>query len=118
MNRLIQISITSMLSCAAAYWLAWWMIAVIPFVVAIVSKQTPGNGFVNGFTAVGVLWSMLVLLIDYKNGHMLSANLAELFKLSQSVFIIANILLGAIIGGLGGWSGACMYNAFKSQGQT
>ena len=90
------------------FFLPWWVIAVVPFLVAVVLVQRPGNGFVSGFFAVGLLWAILILKTDAANEQLLSTRMAQLFGLSHGLFLLVNIFLGALVGGLSGWSGACM----------
>lgn len=108
MKFIVTILVTALLAWPGSWLLAWWMIALVPFVVAIVLKQKPGRGFLSGFIAIALLWFYLSLKADIANEHILSTRIAELFGLSHNLFIIVNILVGALAGGLGGWSGAAI----------
>lgn len=113
MRLLITVIITALLAWLTSYMFAWWMIAVIPFLIAVVWKQKPGFAFISGALSIAILWSLLITLADAANEHILSSRMAQLFGLSHTVFIAVNIMLGAIVGGLGGWSGAHMNRLFK-----
>lgn len=115
MRMLITIIITALLAWLTTYVFAWWMVAVIPFLVAVVWQQDPGRGFLNGFFSIALLWLFLVLKTDTANEQVLSQRMAQLFGLSHAIFIIVNIVLGALVGGLGGWSGASMWKIYKRE---
>lgn len=118
MRQLITIIITALLAWLASYSFAWWMVAVIPFLIAVVWQLRPGWSFLNGFMSIGLFWLYLILKTDMANEQILSDRMAQLFGLGHALFIMVNILLGALIGGLGGWSGACMWKLFKQKGQA
>ncbi|MBW7914255.1 MAG: hypothetical protein H3C54_11315 [Taibaiella sp.] len=118
MRQLITIIITALLAWLASYSFAWWMVAVIPFLIAVVWQQRAGWAFVNGFISIGLLWLYLILRMDNANEQLLSNRMAQLFGLGYPPFTAVNILLGALIGGLGGWSGASMWKLFKQKGQA
>lgn len=110
--------ITTIIITAFWAWLfsllfTWWMIAVIPFVVALIAKQKAGRAFLSGFISIALLWLILILKQDIANEYLLSNRIAQLFSLPHSVFIIVNVFLGALVGGLGGWSGAAMRGMFR-----
>ena len=108
MKLFLTILITAFLTWVGGFFLPWWVITVVPFLVAVVLVQRPGNGFVSGFFAVGLLWAILILKTDAANEQLLSTRMAQLFGLSHGLFLLVNIFLGALVGGLSGWSGACM----------
>ena len=118
MRLLITILITALLALLTS-WLfaAWWMIAVIPFLVAIVAKQKPGRAFISGMLAIALLWSILIVKTDAANEQILSSRMAQLFGLGHILFLIVNVVLGALVGGLGGWSGASMRKIYKEKKQ-
>lgn len=114
MKLLINILITALLAWLLSWLFAWWMIAVASFLVAVVSKHKPAKGFFIGFLGVGILWLYLILQADVANEHILSTKIAQLFSLSHTLFLIVNIFLGGLVGGLGGWSGASMRKLFDT----
>lgn len=118
MRQLITIIITALLAWLASYSFAWWMVAVIPFLIAVVWKQGARWAFLNGFLSIGLLWLYLILKTDIANEQILSQRMAQLFGLAHALFLAVNILLGALVGGLGGWSGASMWKLFKQKGQA
>lgn len=109
---MITIIITALLSWAGAYLLGWWMVAVVPFAVAIITQQKALPAFISGFLSIGVLWLYLILKLDLYNEHILSTRMANLLGMAHALFIVVNVLLGAIVGGLGAWAGACLRKLF------
>lgn len=118
MKQLITIIITALLAWLTSHMFAWWMVVVIPFLVAVVWQLRPGWAFLNGFISIGLLWFYLILRTDIANEQILSDRMAQLFGLGHALFITVNILLGALVGGLGGWSGASMWRIFKTKKQA
>ncbi|OSZ78823.1 hypothetical protein CAP35_11400 [Chitinophagaceae bacterium IBVUCB1] len=92
-----------------------WVAAVIPF-ISTVSMQIKGKqGFVLGFLGMAILWLLLILLKDVPNHHILSTRMAGVLSLpNAALFILVNVLLGGLIGGLSGWSGVVMNWAFRA----
>lgn len=113
MKQLIIIILTALIAWVTSTF-AWWMIAVVPFLVSVFLKLKSGKGFLNGFCAIAVLWLYLILKTDIANEHILSTKIAALFTLPHTAFIIVNTFIGALVGGLGGWSGAAMRKIYKS----
>jgi hypothetical protein len=109
------ILVTALLAGIGTWFLPWWMIAVIPFLVAVVAQLSSRRGFKIGFWSIVLLWLVVILLRDIPNDHILSARMAKLFSLPHySLFIIVSLLIGGIIGGLAGWAGGAMNKAFRA----
>lgn len=91
-----------------------WIAIVLPSTMMI-AMQIPGRrAFGAGFIGVALLWLLLILIKDVPNHHILSSRMAGLLGLSNSaMFILVNVLLGGLIGGLSGWSGASLNKAFR-----
>ncbi|MFN4249127.1 MAG: hypothetical protein ACK4EY_15475 [Flavipsychrobacter sp.] len=91
-----------------------WMAIVLPSTMMI-AMQIPGRrAFGAGFLGVAFLWLVLILIKDIPNHHILSSCMAGLLGLPNSaLFILVNVLLGGLIGGLSAWSGAVLNKAFR-----
>lgn len=91
-----------------------WMAVVLPSTMMI-AMQIPGRrAFGAGFLGIALLWLVLILIKDVPNHHILSSRMAGLLGLPNSaMFILVNVLLGGLIGGLSGWSGASLNKAFR-----
>lgn len=114
MKRLIIILSTAILSWAASWLIAWWMIAVIPCLIAFAMKQKTGVAFLYGFVSIALMWLFLIYYADIGNDGILSKRMALLIlgSPSNSMLIAINVLLGGIVGSLGGWSGASLRKLF------
>lgn len=106
MRFLVAALLTALLGFIAGMFLPWWSIAVVAFLVAVLMRQTPGESFFAGFTALFLLWGILALWIDIKNESILSQKIAQLFSLGDASFLL--ILITALIGGLvSGFAAMC-----------
>lgn len=114
MKRLITILSTAIIAWAASWLIAWWMIVVIPCLVAFATKQKTGIAFLYGFVSIALLWLFLIYYADIGNDGILSHRMALLIlgTSSNSMLIVVNVLLGGILGSLGGWSGASLRKLF------
>ncbi|MBL7718872.1 MAG: hypothetical protein JNL72_08555 [Flavipsychrobacter sp.] len=110
----------AILSAGAAIMMPWWIIAVVAFAVTFVVNISSGKAFLSGFCGIALFWLVAILLADAANEHILSARMAKLFSLPHyGVFIVVNLLVGGLVGGLAGWSGAVLRNGFmKPQSQV
>ena len=116
MRFISSIVVTSILSYLAVVFLTWWSMLLVVFIVAIILGFSPGRAFGFGFLSVILFWLVVILFKDIANEHILSARMAVLFGLPNFfVFVIVNIVLGGILGGLAGFSGAYMGVAFRNR---
>lgn len=115
MRLFIAILLTALLAGIATWLLPWWMIAVSAFIVMLVMSLKPSSGFLAGFLGIALLWLTVIVIKDMSNAHILSGRMAILFGLpNANLFIVVNVFLGALVGGLAGWSGALTSKIFKS----
>ena len=108
MKFLTSIILIALLSLAACFYLPWWSIAIAAFIVASAIPQNPGKSFLSGFTALFLLWGGLAWYISSKNEDILANKISLLiFKTeSPSMLIIVTALIGALIAGMGAFSGS------------
>lgn len=112
MRLVSAIVLMMVLSFAASYFLPWWSIVFVCFFVAVMFKLSGGKGFIAGFIAVFLLWLIVALVKDHANDQILSARMAELFKLGNPyLFMTVAALTGGLVGGFAGWSGALVVKA-------
>jgi hypothetical protein len=76
----------------------WWSFVFTSFVVAVAIHQRGGKAFLAGFLGLFLLWSILALLKDSANEHVLSTKVAQVLPLGGSYLIL--ILVTGIVGGL------------------
>lgn len=115
MRSVITVIITAGLSWLLSLAFGWWMVALVPLLISLIAGYKPGMGFVNGLVSIGLLWLYLVLKTDMDNEQILSDKMAELFGLSHTIFLVVNVAVGALVGGMGGWSGASLPLLFKKE---
>ncbi|WP_276134594.1 hypothetical protein [Polluticoccus soli] len=114
MRNLIYPLIIALLAGIATWFLPWWMIAVIPFVLAIAWQLRPVNAFLLSAAGICLLWLVVILVRDIPNDHILSSRMAKLFSLPGAfLFIVVNLVVGGLVAGLAGWAGALMNRAFR-----
>lgn len=110
-STLISISI---LAAIVEFFLPWWTIAVVAFIVSLVTALRPGKAFLAGFLGIMLFWLVIIVLRDIPNEHILSRRMAELFHLpGYGLFILVTIFIGGIVGGLSALSGALLSTRYK-----
>ena len=110
--------LTGVLSFIAGIYLPWWSIAIIAFLVGIFIRQTLMKSFLAGFLGIFILWAVVSLWIDVKNGSILSHKIAALFPLggSSGLLIMLTAVIGGIVGGFAALTGASVYPKKKRYG--
>jgi hypothetical protein len=112
MQLLLATVLIIVLSALAEYFLPWWSLAVVAFGVTFGMRLRGGRGFLAGFLAILLLWAGWALWWDIPNGQILSSRMAALFKLPGSfLFLIVTAVIGGLVGGMAGWSGALVRRA-------
>ena len=108
MKFIVSIILIALLSLGACFYLPWWSIAIAAFIVASAIPQNPGKSFLSGFTALFLVWGSLAWYISSRNEDILAHKISLLvFKTdSPSLLIIATALIGALIAGMGAFSGS------------
>ena len=111
MKQLFSILLIAILSAIATAFFPWWMVAIVTF--SVVALVRPTRPFLIGFAGVALFWLALILMRDIPNQHILSQRMSKLFSLPHySIFIIVDVLLGGLVGGLAAWSAAAMRKLF------
>jgi len=112
MKLLVAIILTALLSFVAGLYLPWWSIAIAAFLAVLFIPLRSLRAFLAGFSGVFILWFFLALWIDVKNQGILSRQVAEIFPLAGSSFLI--ILVTAVIGALVGGFAALSASYLRS----
>jgi hypothetical protein len=103
----------ALLSALATWVMPWWMIAVVALAVSFTFQLSAGKAFLSGFLGIVLFWLVAIVMIDTANEHILSERMAKLFGLSNYwLFILVDLLVGGVVGGVAAWSGAIMRNTF------
>lgn len=114
MRFFLSVLFIIVLSAVATFFLPWWLFGICAFVVALAMMLRPASAFFAGFMAIAIFWLVVILLHDIPNQHILSERMSKLFGLPNfSLFIVVNVFLGALLGGLAAWSGGLMNKAFR-----
>lgn len=117
MKFILNVILIALLSALATRYLPWWMIAVVSFVVSFIIHPGSGKAFLSGFLGLALCWTVLIMPVDMANEHILSARMAKLFQLpNYTLFILVNVVIGGLAGGLAAWSGAALHKGFMKQG--
>lgn len=88
--------------------LPWWSFVFTSFLVAMAVHQKVGKAFLSGFLGLFLFWSILALLKDFANEHLLSIKVAKILPLGGSYWILIFItgLIGGLVSGLAAISGS------------
>ena len=109
MRFILSVLLIGIFSFIAGLFLPWWSIAIISFLVALLWPQSPWRSFLAGFLGIFILWSVLALIIDAKNEHILSQKIALLMKVGSTlVLVLVTSLIGALVGGFAAMSGSSL----------
>ena len=108
MKFFAAIILTALLSFVAGLYFAWWSLAIVSFLIALIIHQNPGKAFFSGFLGVFLLWAGLAWWIDIKNNSVLSKKISLILPLGGSAIalILVTSLVGALIAGLAATSGS------------
>ena len=110
MKFVLAILLTATISFLAGLRLEWWSIALVAFLVALLLPQAIIRSFLAGFLAIFILWAALAFWINNENDGKLAKEIAELFKLGSSPFILVMItaFIGGIVGGFAAMAGSSL----------
>ncbi|MCX6299535.1 MAG: hypothetical protein NTY72_10645 [Bacteroidetes bacterium] len=110
MKLITAIFLTAFLAFAIGLFtfLPWWSFVFTSFIVSVAIHQKPGIAFVAGFSGLFILWTLLAVLKDTANEHILSTKVAHLFPLGGSYLLLILItgLLAGLVSGLAALTGS------------
>lgn len=115
MRLLVSVLLIAAFSFIAGLYWPWWCVAPVAFLVTLLIPQSIIRGFLSGFAGVFLLWVVLTVWIDTKNESILSGKIANLFPLGGStiILILVTALIGGLVGGFAGMSGASLRSIFR-----
>lgn len=111
MKIVTSILLTSLLAFVAGLFtqqLPWWSFVISSFIVSLAIQQTPFKSFISGFVGLWLLWTVMALLRDIGNEHLLSAKVAQILPLGGSSILLIWVtgLVGGVVSGLSALSAA------------
>lgn len=81
--------------------LPWWILAVVAFGLTFWLARRAGQAFLAGFLGIGLSWLVMSLFFHMRNQGLLTAKVAALFTLPNSLLLILlTIFIGALVGGV------------------
>lgn len=106
----VSMLLVALFSFIAGKYLPWWSIAVVAFVVALCIPQSLGKSFLSAFAGIFLLWAVLAWWIDFKNDHLLSGKIAQLFGLGEGsvALVLITALVGAVVAGFASLSASSL----------
>ncbi|MGQ3013838.1 MAG: hypothetical protein ACT6QS_09035 [Flavobacteriales bacterium] len=107
---LITTILTALVAFGLEWLLPWWIIAIVPFVFCAFVLPKPGQAFLSGFLAIGLMWAGTAAWRMSEGSPEFVAALSEVITLppQASWFFLVTVFVGALIGGLSGLSGALL----------
>jgi hypothetical protein len=113
---LLKTALIALASYIGQLFFPWWIIAVTAFLVGAIVPSRIINSFLSGFLGVGLLWLVSSWIIDMRSQSILSEQLAPLFSLEDTAYmILASAVIGAMVGGMGALSGDLFMRMFPKR---
>ncbi|MEN9686566.1 MAG: hypothetical protein RLZZ28_2352 [Bacteroidota bacterium] len=110
MKFIITLALTGFLAfvCGVYSSIPWWSFAITSLIVSMAIHQKPAKAFWSGFLGLFLLWTVLALLKDSANDHILSAKVATILPLGGSsvALVLVTGLLGGLVSGLASLTGS------------
>ena len=109
MRNFLFIILIAVTAAVAELLMPWWVIAIVPFFIAILLNRKGSTSFLVGSAGIALFWMTALLMKDIPNEHILSRRMAMLFKLpNYGLLILVVTVLGGLIGGLSAWAGSLL----------
>jgi hypothetical protein len=93
-------------SLLGGYLFPWWWPAIAAYAVGYWLPKRPWSAFIAGFAGTALAWGAMAGFLDWRNHHILSDRIAQLFSLPTGLLLPPiTALLGGLMGGMGAWAG-------------
>lgn len=104
----LKLILIALLAWAAQYITVWFAGPLTALLVNLLWRGTSVQGFFTGFFGLGLLWFALAFYTDNATDGILTVKMAAILPLkgSRIGLILMASLIGALAGGLCGWTGA------------
>lgn len=86
---------------------AWWWVAVVAFVAAVLVKARSNiEAILSGFLGVAGVWAIQAFFINQANEGLLAGKIAPIFSLpSGDWLLVITGVIGGLVGAFSAWSG-------------
>jgi len=105
MKFLIQLALTIIICLPLQHYLPWWTLPLGAFAVGFVVRNKGYLSFLAGFLGAGLLWLGMALVIDITTQSILTQKVNQLLPVNA---LLMTTLVGGLVGGLGGMTGALL----------
>ncbi|GAA0561056.1 hypothetical protein [Chitinophaga japonensis] len=120
MKFLASLLLIIALGYMAGLFMAWWSVALVAFLVALLIPLSSGKAFACGFIAIFILWMAVAFFQDVRNDHILANRVSEIFlKMHSPVLMgIISSVIGALVAGMGSLTGSLLRKTLNAKGST
>ena len=103
----LKLILIALLAWGAQYLTVWFAGPLMALLVNLFWKGSSTQGFFTGFLALGLLWFGLAFYTDVNTDGILTVKMAQILPLkgSRIGLVLVSAFIGALIGGLCGWTG-------------
>lgn len=102
------------LSLGGGFLFPWWWPAVPAYAVGYWLPRTAAGAFSAGFAGAAASWLACAALLDWRNHHLLSTRIAQVFHLPHPYWLLAiTALLGGVVGGMSAWAGFSLRRFYR-----
>lgn len=117
MTFILKIVLIAAISAIAQLFLPFWSVALVAFIVCLVTSGNGFSAFSAGFLAVIILWGLVAAIIDINTSSILSSKIAQVLPLRGNVtlLMLLTVLVGGLVGGFGALSGSMFRVLFVKQ---
>ncbi len=99
--------------------LPWWGSLIPALIVGLWLLDRHWQAFLVGFSATGAAWLSQALYIHIANEGLLTSRIADLLLIgSPWAILFTTFLIGALLGGIGTWTGAALGAVWRQSGQV
>ncbi len=106
----LKLFLIALLAWAAQYLTVWFAGPLVALVVNVIWRGSAAQGFFTGFLGLGLLWFALALYTDMHTEGILTVKMAKIIPLggNRMALVTVSAFIGALTGGLCGWTGALL----------
>ncbi len=112
--KFITASLCIAVACfAVQFFLPWWSLVIVAFAIGSASDLKGWQAFLAGLLGVGLVWLGYATFINLQTNAILSTRMAEIFSLSDPLYLAAITgLVGAVAGAFAALTGNSLRSLF------